>query len=176
MTLNELISVNLLYYGVTVLMYFKFVLLAVKWKELIYHWENNEWLLLQEIDETYTATKLKRTTWLMALASFIVGIILQILWEVTVFYHTTECWGFKSRMHAYFNNSFPELFALIPYSKALGICAFIVSLICEISRIYLDVFLTTICLALREQFQILNYRILNTSTSVSLQRLLSPLL
>lgn len=147
-------------------MYVHFMILAPRWKKLISCWEDNEWLLLQEIDSHYDPNRLRRKSRKMIVIFFVLGIISHTLERLANYRQTTECWGFTSRIHAYFNQSFPELFALLPYSEAVAYCALTASLICEFTRTYLDVFLSTICMAIREQFEILNNRILTTPISV----------
>lgn len=142
-------------------------MIATKWRELIYSWESNEWLLLQEIDENYSPKQLKRKASLVMLASFGIGCILHCLWQVTVYNDTTECDGFNSQTHAFFSNSFPGFFSIVPYTFPIAICAWIIAFVCEISKIHLNVFLTIVCLGLKEQFAILNRRVIGTPLKVS---------
>lgn len=157
---------NLIHYTVAFLTYLNFVVLANHWRELIYCWESNEWLLLQEIDENYNPKQLKQKSLIIVIGYFSVGAVLQCMWQLVIYYNTTECDGFTSRTHAFLSNSFPELFAVIPYNRLVGFCAVITQFLCEFAHIYLNVFLIIVCLSLKEQFVILNQRVIRTPFDV----------
>lgn len=161
----------MIYYAVGCLIHINFVILATHWRELVHNWESNEWILLQELNDNYSPKQVRRKAQLVLVTFFAIGSILQVLWQVTLYSNTTDCEGFQSQTHAFYSNSFPELFTLVPFSHVIAVLAYFTSLMCEYSHIYLNVFLITVCLGLREQFQILNERILKMPLTVSINRI-----
>lgn len=131
-------------------------------------WENTEWLLQQELTPKFNLKRLRSKSRLIILSFFLIGVINQALERIAGYNRTTDCFGFTDRMHAYFNQSFPELFTFFIYSRPIAFFALVISVICDFLRNFLDIFLLTICSAIREQFEILNKRILTTPVSVSL--------
>lgn len=144
-----------------------FMFLAARWKKLVGKWEELEWVLLQEIDETYDPRILRRKARRIVVIWCVIGVISQILFRINQYFNTTECWGFSTRLEAYFNLQFPELFTFVSYSQIVAYVASVASTICDFSRCYLDMFLTVICMALRDLFHILNQKILTTPLNVS---------
>lgn len=147
-------------------MYFNFMFLAARWRTIIRKWEELEWVLLQEIDETYNPKHLRRNVRRLIFLWSVIGVISQILFRINQYFSTKKCWGFRSRLQAYFHVSFPELFTFVPYNLEIAFVASLISIICDFSRVYLDMFLTANCLALKENFYILNQRILTTPIEV----------
>lgn len=147
-------------------MYFNFVFLAARWKTIISKWEEVEWVLLGELDKKYDPNRLRRKARRILVAWSVIGVISQVLYRISQLVSTKDCWGFRSRLKAYFHVSFPELFAFVPYNLAVASIGSMTSIICDFSRVYLDMLLTTICLTLQETFAILSQRIESTPIEV----------
>lgn len=144
------------------------MLIAARWKELVYCWESNEWILMREIHSSYDPFRLRKRAWFILICFIVLEFLIQLFFRVSGYRKTIKCTHFHNRLEAFFNLAFPELFNIVIYNAALGFLAITVSIFGEFARTYADIFLICICLALREQFWILNNRIFRTPVNVSM--------
>lgn len=151
---------NLLYYIHGALVYLSFIALAAKWKELVKSWEEVELALLDELDEANDPFKLKRKIKKLIVLYTVLAIIAQVLHRVNEYRHSLGCEGFDSLWHAFFNRSYPELFFCVPYNEVVAVVACISSTMCDLARVYLDLLLSVLCLALIELFELFNRSIM----------------
>lgn len=142
-------------------------MLASKWEKLVKTWEELETTLLDEIDETYNPILIRNKIKRLTITYFTLGVLSQIFFRINEYIHSGYCWEYSSRWQAFFNRSYPELFYYLPYNEFIAVLACIASTMCDLARVYLDLLLSAICIALFELFKILNRRIMTTPIDVS---------
>lgn len=148
--------VNFIYYSIDLVVIIQFMVLASQWDNIMAAWseiekslENNEQLLGRRFS-------LKVTFDVLIITMTVLTMIAEILAFIAGMERGAQCVGIDGDMHRYFRQQFPQVFSVIEYAVWKAVLIQFVQFIGTFIRMFVDVFLIIISIAMCRLMQRMN--------------------